>query len=299
MDGLLLIDKPAGLTSHDVVARVRRATGWSKVGHTGTLDPLATGLLPLVVGRATRLARFLSAADKVYEAEVRVGWATDTYDAQGRRIELGAAGQGGADWRSEQVEGLLDRFRGSYLQAPPPFSAKKVGGVRSYALARSGRAAEPARVRVTVHDLVLLSRQDDRVSLRICCSAGFYVRSFAHELGLMLGSGAHLSALRRTRSGEFDVTAAVPLEQVESQGSASADALVPLGQLLTLWPSVVVNAEGARRVRHGSDLRPCDVDRWPDALSQHVRVLDREGMLLAIAEPGGEPGSLHPGTVVV
>ncbi len=308
MDGVLVIDKPAGPTSHDLVALVRRVTGWSKVGHTGTLDPLATGVLPLVVGRATRLAQFLTAADKVYEAEVRIGWATDTYDAEGKRIEISSSespnvppspdGFGGAS-REPAVSALLPRFLGTFVQAPPPFSAKKVGGVRAYSLARNGQPVEPKRVPVTVHEIACLGVDGDRVRVRIRCSAGFYVRSFAHDLGIALGTGAHLSALRRTRSGDFGATDAVPLDRLQSADAALA-ALVPMERLLVSLPAVVVTEAGAVRTRHGNDLRPSDVVSWPaaEAARGPVRVLDPRGSLLAIGEPSKKPGLLHPGVVV-
>jgi tRNA pseudouridine55 synthase len=298
MDGLLVIDKPAGPTSHDVVALVRRVTGWQKVGHTGTLDPMATGVLPLVVGRATRLARFFSASDKVYEAEVRLGWATDTYDATGTPATV-TSGSAVSEWPAAEVlESLLAGFRGTCLQSPPPFSARKVEGVRAYALARKGAPVEPRRTEVTLHDITVLGCEDDRLRLRVHCSAGFYVRSFAHELGLAAGPGAHLSALRRTRSGDWDLAAAASLKDLEAVQARAR--LIPIDRLLTSLPTIVVTAEGAVRARHGNDLRPCHMAAGEGAsVSGSVRVVDESGTLLAIGEPGARPGVLHPGVVVV
>jgi tRNA pseudouridine55 synthase len=274
MDGVLIIDKPCGPTSHDVVACVRRVTGWKKVGHTGTLDPMATGVLALVVGRATRLAQFLSASDKVYEAEIRLGWATDTYDAMGRPLSYPAeAGfeRNALAWPpAQRLECLLDRFRGTYLQAAPPFSAKKVDGVRAYSLARNGKPVEPKACAVTVEDITCLGQDDDRLRLRITCSAGFYVRSFAHELGVMVGGGAHLSALRRVRTGDFDVASAVSLDLVEREGPGAGRLLTPIDALLPSLPAVVVTeaaagthaarqrlaSRGPRLVVHGASRRP-------------------------------------------
>ncbi len=317
MDGVLVIDKPAGPTSHDIVASVRRATGWQKVGHTGTLDPMATGVLPLVVGRATRLARFLSAADKVYEAEVRLGWATDTYDAQGTPVEItrpqgptiGPSDLRGSTSspRPEPAEGrtsgpdlewVLGRFRGSYLQPAPAFSAKKIGGVRAYALARRGGTAVMRECPVTVHEIACLERTDERVRLRIRCSAGFYVRTFAHELGVALGCGAHLAALRRTRSGEFDQAGAVPLDTVVREPQAVGARLVPLDRLLGWMPAVVVLPESIARTAHGNDLRADDVQGLPEAPAPWVRLIDERGALLAVAEPREDPAVLHPRVVV-
>jgi tRNA pseudouridine55 synthase len=299
MDGLLVIDKPAGPTSHDVVARVRRATGWPKVGHTGTLDPIATGVLPLVVGRATRLARFVSASDKEYEAEVRLGWATDTYDTLGTPIGGGATGQ--AEWPERPVlERLLEGFLGTRLQSPPSFSAKKIGGVRAYALARRGQAVAPREVPVTLYGCALLACDGDRLRLWLHCSAGFYVRSFAHELGSAIGPGAHLLELRRTRSGEFDEAAAVRLQQVEENPAKAAAALIPVDQMLTSLPAVVVSASGAIRATHGNELRPCDyLGPSVVAPASRVRVVDEQGRLLALAEAAPASGLLHPDIVVV
>jgi tRNA pseudouridine55 synthase len=326
MDGLLVIDKPIGPTSHDVVTRVRRLTGWTKVGHTGTLDPMATGVLPLVVGRATRLAQFFSASDKVYEAEVRLGWATDTYDAMGTLVNItglkpcaaadrsgcvaptpvapGALAPGAAsafEWPAPDIlAALIDRFRGTVMQAPPPFSAKKVEGVRAYALAREGVRVEPREALVTLHDVTVLSCEGDRLRLRMHCSAGFYVRSFAHALGLAAGPGAHLAALRRTRSGDWDLLVAVPLQAIEADPGQAQSRLVPMDRLLASLPAVVVTREGAVRTRHGNDLRPCDVvPGQAAAASGRVRVVDEDGTLLAIGERAGQPGILHPGIVVV
>ena len=203
MDGLLVIDKPSGPTSHEVVARVRRALGERRIGHTGTLDPAATGVLPLVLGRATRLARFLSASDKSYEAVVRLGVATDTYDGAG--TPAGPSYQGALPSR-EAIDRALDAFRGTFLQQPPAYSAKKIDGRRSYSLARAaarsagdgiersstGAGALPTPVSVTTHSIVLVSVEGDRVTLNVSCSAGFYVRALAHDLGVRLGIGAHL-----------------------------------------------------------------------------------------------------------
>lgn len=317
MDGVLVIDKPCGPTSHDVVARVRQATGWQKVGHTGTLDPMATGVLALVVGRATRLAQFLSATDKVYEADVRLGWATDTYDAWGRRIDTKdvtserppfegptsevrtSPGQSVAWPPAEQLERLLERFRGTHVQTAPIFSAKKTDGVRAYALARDGKAVQQKACAVTVHELSCIGQDGDRLRLRIACSAGFYVRSFAHELGLLAGAGAHLSALRRTRSGDFDLASAVPLAAIEREGPSAAARLTPIDALLPSLPAVAVNERGAARARHGNDLRREDlVSPFVVQRGDRVRIIDESGALLAVAEGSEGPGVLHPAVVV-
>src|ERR1035437_4032146 len=261
MDGLLVVDKPAGPTSHDVVARVRRVLGERRIGHTGTLDPAATGVLPLVLGRATRLARFLSARDKSYDAVIRLGVATDTYD--GRGVAVGPRHDGA--WPSrEAIAAALDRFRGTFEQQPPAFSAKKIDGRRSYTLARArGQApalpALPAPVSVTARTIDIVSVDGDCVTLAIDCSAGFYVRSLAHDLGAALGTGAHLAALRRTRSGDFTLADSLPLAAAEDDRDAALAAVIPLDRMLLSLPAVVLTEQGARHAAHGRDLSAADV----------------------------------------
>jgi len=312
MDGLLVIDKPAGPTSHDVVACLRRLLGEPRIGHTGTLDPAASGVLPLVLGRATRLARFLSASDKSYEAVIRVGVATDTYDGEGAPV--GTAHDGTRPSR-EAIEAALGAFRGGFLQQPPAYSAKKVAGRRSYKMARArarggseDAIALPEPVRVFVHRLDLLDLDADTVTLRVDCSAGFYVRALAHDLGQRLGSGAHLAALRRTRSGDFTLADALSFEAAERDADLARAAVVPLARMLPRWPSVVLTDEGARRVAHGRDVGPDDVTAGalpdgqavlPAAAPQVVRLVDQQGELIGIARPGRSPGLLHPSIVLV
>lgn len=297
IDGLLVIDKPEGPTSHDVVARVRRLLRIPGVGHTGTLDPMATGVLPLVLGKATRLARFLTSDAKRYQAEVRLGWATDTYDRLGEQAGDTVA----MDVTREAVEAALASFRGELSQTPPPYSAKKIGGVSAHRLARRGEPVTPAAVPVTVHHLELLDFAGDRLTLDVHCSAGFYVRSLAHDLGAALGCGAHLTALRRTSSGDWTLAHAIPLADCERDVDAMRAQIVPLRGLLTSWPAVTVNVDGQRRVRHGQPLRPADLT-GPAAASaeeaEGIRLLTDAGDLIAIAQRRPD-GLLHPGLVLV
>jgi tRNA pseudouridine55 synthase len=312
MHGVLIIDKPAGPTSHDVVARVRRAIGIPRIGHTGTLDPLATGVLALVVGRATRLAQFLTADEKEYIAGVRLGWATRTYDAEDRTVR-GAEGllkvmppDGPAPAiERETIESALPPFTGTYAQLPPPFSAKKIAGTPAYLLARLQKDVNLKPAQVTVRSLDLLSYGDGLATLRIVSSSGFYVRALAHDLGQRLGCGAHLESLRRTRAGEFREVDATPLDVVQSEGVQALARLVPLASLLTKLPGVVVNERGAKRVTHGhalgsEDLREAGQVEGRDwtAPAGPVRLLDAGGALLAIGQ-GAANGFLQPIVVLV
>jgi tRNA pseudouridine55 synthase len=328
MDGLLVIDKPSGPTSHDVVARVRRLLNERRVGHTGTLDPMATGLLPVVVGRATRLAQFLSAATKRYEAVVRLGIETDTYDATG--AAAGAPYEG--PWPSrEAIEQALDAFRGTFDQQPPAFSAKKIDGQRSYQLARA-RAREadehssrvagphprslalghsvpragrrrslPDPVPVTARAIEVLGLDGALVRLRVDCSTGFYIRSLAHDLGERLGTGAHLFALRRTGSGSLTLDDAVELEKAEQDPREAAARMVPLRRLLSDIPAVVLTPLGVQHAVNGRELGPADMLNEPGATGAGsvFRLMDTEGELVGIGHPGKDAGLLHPSIVLV
>ena len=292
MDGVLVIDKPQGLTSHDVVAAARRALGETRIGHTGTLDPLATGVLPLAIGRATRLVRFLTASDKDYDATIRFGVATDSYDMAG--TETG---------RTDLVpsrDALLDAVKaltGDYLQPPPSFSAKKVAGRRAYQLARQGRPVTLVPVPVRVSRADLLEFAEGRARVALTCSAGFYVRSFAHALGELTGAGACLEALRRTRSGDFGLDLAVSMERLQDPSGARTQ-VVALGGLLARFPAVRLTERGRAHVSHGRELGPEDyADGPPD--SAWVRLFDDTGALVALATPGQALGSLHPSVVLV
>jgi tRNA pseudouridine55 synthase len=290
-----------------VVARVRRALRERRVGPTGTLDPAATGVLPLVIGRATRLARFFSDGDKAYECVIRLGFSTETGDAEGRPTS--EAWQGSLPGRPE-IERTLDEFRGSFLQQPPAFSAKKIDGTRSHRMARqavksAAPVTPPAPVRVTAHAIDVVELADGLVTVRVVCSPGFYVRSLAHDLGCRLGVGAHVASLRRTRSAEFTLDQAVPLETVERSRPAANAAIIPLGRVLPALASVDLTHTGVQRAVHGRDLGPEDLMRGPGASkwSAHgeplVRLLDARGDLVGIARARPGSGALHPFVVLV
>jgi len=292
-DGAIVIDKAEGWTSHDVVAKVRRIVGTKRVGHLGTLDPIATGVLPLVIGRATRLAQFYTRSDKIYDGVVRFGWATDTYDRAGE--PAGAKREVTLD--PEELERALEKFRGEFAQTPPPVSAKKVAGRRAYELARNSVAVELAPVAVHVYELTLLEVHGACARLRAHCSGGTYMRSIAHDLGQALGCGAHLDELRRLASGEFDLEQARTLAQLESLAADDRllDAIVPAEKMLPGFPSVYVDEVTATQIRNGRNF-PASPFRSPSA-SRYVKAVSREGELVAIGE-AVLPNLYHPVVVL-
>jgi tRNA pseudouridine55 synthase len=298
-DGVLVVDKTEGPTSHDVVTFARRALGISRIGHTGTLDPMATGVLPLVIGRATRLAQFLTASDKTYEATLAFGRTTDTYDASGKVT-------GTSDQRPgrQALESALNRFRGTFEQTPPAYSAKNIDGERSYDLARRGKTAvvqRPKAVAVTVKRLELLSFDGETARLEMQVTAGFYVRTLAHDVGEVSGCGAVLAALRRTRSGEFGLDAAVPLADVLQAGAeALGNRLVPMTALMSDLPSVtLIGQASVERLKNGVEMAPSDLISPLADIPPLVRLLGPEGELAGLAKPGKTSGCLHGWVVLV
>ena len=289
-----------------MVSAARRLLGEKRIGHTGTLDPLATGVLPLVCGRATRLVRFLSASDKDYEATIRFGLATDTYDITGEETSrTGAAPGRGALLKA------LDALTGEYLQMPPAYSAKKVGGRRAYDFARKAEPVELTAVPVRVSRVTLKAFEGELATVSLTCSAGFYVRAFAHSLGALVGTGACLAALRRTRSGEFGLDGAVSLDDLNRNDRREdpstwlgadqlASWLIPMEQLLPAVPAVHLTGEGLVRVSHGRAVEASDLtETAPQGAGEWVRLLDPGGALVALATPGAAPGSLHPSVVLI
>lgn len=280
--GALLVDKPEGLSSHDVVHRVRGIVRETRCGHTGTLDPIATGLLVLCLGRATRLSRFVVGLGKTYVATVRFGFATDTYDRTGK--PSGESGDDGPG--SEELQRALRTFLGPQEQHPPPFSAKKVSGERAYRLARAGFAVQPDPVRVQIDEVELIEHSPPRALLRVSASSGTYIRSLAHDLGRKVGCGAHLESLRRTRVGSFQVEEALTLQVLESlvsKGGLSERLLSP-AQMLQDLPGEDLTGEETSRFVHGRVVVRPGV---PPGVT--VRVMDPSGKFLGVARMGNSP----------
>lgn len=293
MDGILLIDKASGMTSHDVVAWARRRLGQRGIGHAGTLDPMATGLLVLMVGKATRLASLLTGKDKTYDATIRLGFETDTDDADGTPTVERAA-----DLPSDsRIQEALETFMGTFPQMPPAHSAKKVGGTRAYELARQDKPVRLNPVEVTTREMEWHGRQGDLVRLQVTVSAGFYVRALARDLGRRLGCGAHLATLRRVRSGSFVIGAALGIEAADALGPALADRLITPAAALPDLPAVELTPPGLTRVLHGNAVGPAHLHTGvpvPGSGIQAagpVRIL-AEGRLVALG--AWRAGALHP-----
>ncbi len=276
MNGLLVLDKPAGMTSHDVVAIVRRVTGERSIGHLGTLDPMATGVLPLLLGKYTRLAQFFGQAEKSYTGTIRFGFATDTFDAEGTPAgEVVALGKTLAELRE-----LAGHFHGAMDQMPPVFSAKKIGGVPAHKLARAGKEVPVKAARITIHHFELLGLEGEVASFAMSVSAGGYVRSVAHELGAMAGCGAHLASLRRTQAGAFGLAQAIPLAELKTMTMAEVEARLPHPRtLLPEMPSVMVDEQTAGRIRNGMQV---NVPEFSGAVM--VKVFSGPRELLCVAK---------------
>lgn len=276
MNGVIVIDKPGGMTSHDVVNRVRRILGEKSVGHLGTLDPMATGVLPLVTGRMTRLAQFYTTSSKSYEGEIRFGISTTTYDADGDPIgELPTT-----DLDIDRIREMALAFTGTIQQVPPPFSAKKIAGVPAYKLARKNKEVELKAVEVEVKRFEIFNLEGDRARFVCDVSSGTYVRSLAHELGQKLGCGAHLSLLRRTASGEFRVEDAVALGALEDaiRNDTAEELFVHPRKLLPEFPCVTADEENVAKIRHGRAVNLPELSR-----ARLVKVFQGQSELIAIA----------------
>jgi tRNA pseudouridine55 synthase len=303
VSGILIIDKPAAMTSHDVVEAVRRILAMRQVGHFGTLDPFATGVLPLSLGKATRFAQFYLKSRKAYEGTIRFGFATDTYDATGQPASEPITPQ----LDPSALEKAFRDFTGCLLQTPPQFSAKRVGGVRAYKLARQQRPVVLAPVKVEIYALELLGLDGDIVHFAVECSGGTYVRSLAHDIGQKIRCPAHLASLRRTAVAEFNESRAVTLDQLRSMTEAGTvgNAIVPLEALLPDCPELVVRGREEQGVRHGHKFELAQALR-PDRGSRPnhspvitiLKIMNPERRLIAVARH--VQGSVyHPDLVLV
>lgn len=278
MNGLLVIDKPSGITSHDVVSRLRRIAGEQSIGHLGTLDPLATGVLPLLLGKYTRLAQWFSTAEKSYSGAIRFGWATDTYDSDGAP----AGPQTEPHLTLEEIRTAAVRFHGELQQMPPPFSAKKIAGTPAYKLARQGKPVElkPAAIVIESFEIISLAGAETEFNMRI--SAGGYVRSVAHELGQILGCGAHLASLRRTRAGAFSLDDAHTLDELQPLAgnlAALEEFCVHPRTMLPHMPSVTADQQTQGKMRNGMQTNLHDFSTAP-----LVKVFASQRDLFAIAQ---------------
>ena len=289
MDGVIIVDKPCTWTSHDAVNKMRRLAGTRKIGHLGTLDPGATGVLPLVIGRATRLAQFFTRNDKTYQGVIDFGYSTDSYDMDG----VASSPETPVTLNRQSLESLLDRFRGEIQQTPPPVSAKKVAGRPAYELARKGQPVELEPVTVNIYELQLLSVEGCEASLLLHCSAGTYVRSIAHDAGQALGCGAFLKSLRRIASGDFNIERARTLEELATLAHAGRlqEALIPAAELLPAFPAELVDAITAGHIRNGRDFRVSPFQAREG--TRYVKAVTPQGELVAIGE-ARLPHVYHP-----
>src|SRR6185369_6652256 len=305
MDGVLIIDKPAGMTSHDVVARARHILHERRIGHTGTLDPFATGVLVILVGKATRLAQFLKEVDKEYEAIIRLGYATDTGDRTGTPIHGPMSLP--REWSEEGIEAALKTLRGEIDQVPPMYSAKKVQGKKLYELARRGESVERKPVHVSIYEFEPIRREGQLIKdnldgtfdfhARVSCSSGTYVRTLAEDFGKRLYVGAHLAELRRTRVGDLRVDQAITLDDLKIHfGEESiGEVLLPPGTALSWLPSLHLSGEDVRRTNHGREVKALERD-WADGES--MRIYNASEELIAIGRYDASERSVHPQVVL-
>ena len=279
MDGVLNINKPSGVTSHDVVERVRKILHERRIGHTGTLDPLATGVLVLCAGRATRIAQYLEAGEKEYRAVMRLGVTTDTLDAEGLILETRSY----TPPDRQEIVAVLQTFIGSIMQRPPAFSAVKVAGVPSYKLAREGKAELLKPRSVTIQSIELTAFEDPVVSLQVRCSKGVYIRTLCAETGEALGMGAHLIGLERTRSGRFSIDDAITLDRLyEIVTAGNAEQVVtPIDEALAAFPAIRISEAETVRVLHGNQIS-CP-SSLANITSDHIRLHNQAGRLLGLA----------------
>jgi tRNA pseudouridine55 synthase len=277
ISGALVVDKPVGMTSHDVVQAIRNGTGLRRAGHTGTLDPRASGVLVILVGPAVRLSEYVSASDKRYQAIIRLGGSTDTFDAEGK-VTLS---KDPLTVTEEQFDKALQTFVGEIEQTPPPYSAVKVQGRKAYEMARQGEEVDLTPRKITVHHLEVLEWAPPEVVIDVHCSSGTYVRSLANDLGVMLGCGAYLVGLRRTKSGRFSLRDSVPLRKLQEAFTAGNwyQYLIPAAEALGDWPAVELNPDEVEGVRHGHRVKVVG-----EPTETKVRGVSTQGELVALME---------------
>ena len=286
VSGVLVVDKPVGLTSHDVVQIIRRGTGIRRAGHTGTLDPRASGVLVILVGPAVRLSEYVSASDKRYQATIRLGSTTDTYDAEGTITSYADVG----DISEDDFNEILQKFVGEMEQVPPPYSAVKVKGRKAYEMARKGEEVDLEPRTINVYSLEVLEWAPPEAVIDVYCSSGTYVRSLAHDLGRELGTGAHLVGLRRTKSGRFTLRDAVPLRRLQEAFDTGVwyRYLIPAAEALADWPVVELDPDEVELVRHGHRV-PAEEDQ-----SGWARGVSQQGDLVALLEVDEESQEWQP-----
>jgi len=286
VSGVLVVDKPVGLTSHDVVQIIRRGTGIRRAGHTGTLDPRASGVLVILIGPAVRLSEYVSASDKRYQATIRLGSSTDTYDSEGIITSTAEVG----DISEENFDEILQKFVGEMEQVPPPYSAIKVKGRKAYEMARKGEDVELEPRIINVYSLEILEWAPPEAVIDVYCSSGTYVRSLANDLGKEMGTGAHLVGLRRTKSGRFTLRDAVPLRRLQEAFDAGNwyKFLIPAAEALADWPMVELDPDEVELVRHGHRVAA------EDAQSGWARGVSQQGDLVALLEADEDSGEWQP-----
>ena len=266
VNGVVVIDKPAGMTSHDVVNRIRLRFRKTKVGHLGTLDPRATGVLPICLGKATRLGQFIDGTPKEYSGEIRLGFSTTTFDRDGEPTSEDRPWKGSR----EELDRAIEQYMGDIDQVPPPFSAKKIGGVPSYKFARRGRPLATPAVRVRVEHFEVTRFEPPQIGFRIVCSPGTYVRSLAHDLGQTLACGAHLTSLRRTRSGRFGESQTVSLDSLVDTD------VIPMHRLFEAWPQIEISEVEEVKIVHGNPIP------GPEGTGRFACIFNKRGEFLAV-----------------
>ena len=286
ISGVLVVDKPVGMTSHDVVQIVRKGTNIRRAGHTGTLDPRASGVLVILIGPAVRLSEYVSASDKRYQAVIRLGASTDTYDADGRILSTSPVDK----ITEAQFEKALRGFVGEIEQVPPPYSAIKIKGRKAYEMAREGEEVDLAPRKIKVYSLELLEWAPPEVVIDVYCSSGTYVRSLAHDLGEMLGCGAHLTGLRRTKSGRFTLRDSAPLRRLREsfEDGTWYQFLIPAAEALSDWPAIELSQDQVEAIRHGHRIQ---AEKNKQGMA---RGISEQGELVALLEFIPEAGDWQP-----